>query len=285
MGSKRTQIYLKAAGFLLAVLASLAPHLAQSQVMSGWCTHGTGERLSGDINGDGQQDALCHDRRSGWKWLALRRGSQLHGEWVDRTTGWCRHDDAVLLLGDVNGDGKADLVCKDPGRIGIDYYRDGRFYEGADVHFDTDWCTQPGASFFIGDQNRDGRADMLCRGTDGTLWVLFADAEGRYGGIHAERRSPDFQITRIRRVSSGYAVHVRNNGADGIVTEVTCRVGSSTYAVLTSLSLAGGAEAEETVRLPLAGAVQCSVTGTGVDDQPELFISNNSFSAPGAETF
>ncbi|WP_338864792.1 FG-GAP repeat protein [Myxococcus stipitatus] len=36
----------------------------------GWCHHSGSQLLTGDFNGDGRADLLCHDVSSGTKWFA-----------------------------------------------------------------------------------------------------------------------------------------------------------------------------------------------------------------------
>lgn len=172
----------------LLALAAAAP--AQTPIPANWCTHSTAQRLSGDVNGDSQPDALCHERSSGTKWIALHESVGLVERWVNTTVGWCRHSGSRLYLSDANGDRHADLICKNSTRIWVDY-ASSDFYLGTEFYLDTNWCTHAGATFFIGDQDNDGRGDLVCRGTDGFYWLDYADSGGRFGGSDVARFSPD----------------------------------------------------------------------------------------------
>lgn len=163
---------------ILAGLFAAASTLAQ--VGRGWCTHATAERFEGDLNADGQEDALCYDRRTGAMWAALNRDGTLFQEWSKTSTAWCVHEGARLHMADVNGDRRADLICKDRTRIWFDY-AGSDFYQGTDAFLNTQWCTHAGSAFVVEDLNADARADLICTDALGKH-VDYADAAGRFTG-------------------------------------------------------------------------------------------------------
>ena len=57
-----------------------------------WCTHSTGELFYADMNNDRQPDAICHDRSTGWRWLA-RMQSRLIAQdnLATSTLNYCNH--------------------------------------------------------------------------------------------------------------------------------------------------------------------------------------------------
>jgi hypothetical protein len=186
------------------ILLVLVSGEAHAQIEPVWCTHATAQRLDADLNNDGQIDAVCHDRQTGMKWVAIRDGSRLFERWTDSTNNWCTHANASLFIGDVNGDGRADLICKDPGRIWVDYFGDD-FYQGADFFVDTNWCTHSGATMSVSDQNFDGRADLVCENADGSVFVDLSDESGRFAGTDffgtctTRTASPPFTLVDIPR--------------------------------------------------------------------------------------
>lgn len=163
------------------------PITVSAQVGSDWCTHATAERLTVDLNGDGTLDAICHDR-SGGKWAAITRNGRLHEVWSDNSNVFCTHTGSKLFAGDVNGDGRGDLVCKDSGRIWVDIADDEFFYDH-DFYTDTVWCTHRGSSLSMRDMNGDGRQDLVCS-TSGSphIFVDLAARDGQFLGndFHGE---------------------------------------------------------------------------------------------------
>lgn len=264
---------------------------AQAYIAASWCTHTGVERLNADFNADGRNDALCVDRTSGHKWIAIHDGRGLIQRWEDAISRWCTHAGATLYVGDVNGDRHADLICRDPGRIWVDTYENNwlgepQYFQGHNYTVDTSWCHS--GSYFMGfaDQNRDGRVDMTCRTDTGFYWVSHADASGRYAGtsVGAEGFRPDFfiaSVTIARETLTGrtFRVHVVNNSPiAGVVTELACRGSAGPSSInrgVTPLLVYGFSSAYFEVNYSLAFLSQCSVSGIDEFGNPELYISNN----------
>ncbi|EDO43438.1 predicted protein [Nematostella vectensis] len=68
----------------------------------------------GDFNGDGRSDILCHDH-SGNKWISYAQSNGGFNNKIDwhKAMGWCYHQGSQLLIADINGDGRDDLLCHD----------------------------------------------------------------------------------------------------------------------------------------------------------------------------
>lgn len=130
--------------------------------------------LVGDVNGDGRPDVVARDPRvgHGTLWTYLNNGTAT--PWTTRTsagTGWDFAN--ALMLGDVTGDGRADLVARDPvvdnGTLWV-YPNNGsanpwptRFWAG------TGWNLH--STILVGDVNGDAKPDIVARDTGGALWV------------------------------------------------------------------------------------------------------------------
>lgn len=263
---------------LTAVLILWAEGEARADIPPTWCTHAGAQRLVGDVNNDPYDDLVCHDRNSGAKWVALGRSGGRHDEVWSSPSGWCAHANTTLFLGDVNGDGRADLVCRDPARVWIDYATPA-FFEGTDWTLDTAWCTHAGTTLFVADQNFDGRADLACRGGEFS-WVDYADAAGHFFNTDAGRPAIDLEITNIIRGATTYQVNLRNTGMAGVVTSVECSAATGTATRYLSTPISAGGTAVTFVSLPFftGVTVRCTATGQGTDGLPELFLSNNAFS-------
>ena len=129
----------------------------------------------GDINGDGQRDLVWQNDTEGWLAFWMMNGTQV----ID--TGYLsinRIDPSWKIngVGDVNGDGKADLVFRH-----TDGWLAVWFMNGSQVTYtsylsinrlaDPTWQIAA-----VGDTNGDGRADLLWRTTnDGSLGVWLLD--------------------------------------------------------------------------------------------------------------
>ena len=155
-----------------------------------WCKHGTGQLHLGDFNGDGRQDMLCHDIKSGHKWVAFaNQFRDYSGTNWQKAMKWCRHKSARLFIGDFNGDGRSDMLCHNT-RSGYKWIalanRDGHF-DSTNWHYPMKWCNHAGAEVHIGDFNGDCRFDLMCHDNRrGTKWIALAKP-GQYLGFTCMR--------------------------------------------------------------------------------------------------
>jgi hypothetical protein len=134
-----------------------------------FCTHAGAKLLIGDTNADGRDDLLCHDSNGGiWIDRASATGGFERHDWFGDTN-FCTHAGAKLLLTDVSGDGRGDLVCHDDGgATWVDRATATGTFSGHDF-FSDEFCEAP-ATVYAGRFSSDGRADLLCHG-DGTLAI------------------------------------------------------------------------------------------------------------------
>jgi hypothetical protein len=171
-------------------LASVSDLSTDWEAALGWCNHAGAQVLVGDVNGDGRSDMLCHDTRTGHKWVAhATAAGNFTGTTWEAGLGWCNHAGAQLHIGDFNGDSRDDMLCHDT-RTGYKWVARatgaGRF-TGTTWEANLGWCNHATAALHIGDFNGDSRDDMLCHDVgSGYKWVALASPAGRFTGTSWE---------------------------------------------------------------------------------------------------
>jgi hypothetical protein len=125
---------------------------------------------AGDMNGDGRMDVVARRTSSGALYLYPGNGT---GAWLPRVTigsDWNRFS-AVIGAGDVNGDGRADLLARErsTGALWL-YPGTGTGSLASRVQIGSGWNGMT-AIMSPGDLNGDRTADLLARDTAGNLWL------------------------------------------------------------------------------------------------------------------
>ena len=170
-------------------IASILPDSDWTAALS-WCNGATQSLSMGDFNGDGRADMLCVDSETGEKWItyASATGTYSGLGWHSGPSIWCKGS-MRLLVGDFNGDGRADMLCHDPttGEKWVTYADSsgGFFTTGFGWYSAMNWCYGADAQLFVADINGDGRADMLCHApSTGEKWVALATSAGAFTGTN-----------------------------------------------------------------------------------------------------
>jgi hypothetical protein len=156
--------------------------LPATEYATGFNTNGV---AIGDLDADGTPDIAVvsyghNDSNDGSVSVLLNRGGGLFQAAVDYPVfGMPR----AIALGDVTGDGRADLIVPDPSRGAITLFRnDGRAGFSASMNFATGRFPSDVA---LGDFNGDGRPDIATANEEGTVSVLLA-AVGPGIGPHVD---------------------------------------------------------------------------------------------------
>src|SRR5262249_13157912 len=125
--------------------------------------------LAGDFNGDGLQDIAAFDKNTGKWWVGLSNGSaytfSVWATWSVSGVTW-----QYALVGDYNGDGKADIAgfYKEGGQWWV-MTSSGSTFNSATL-WDT-WSTSVTWQFaLVGDYNSDGKADIAGYYQGGGQW-------------------------------------------------------------------------------------------------------------------
>ncbi|WP_255768214.1 GH25 family lysozyme [Pseudarthrobacter sulfonivorans] len=144
----------------------------------------------GDFNGDGKNDLVAR-KPDGTLWLYPGTGrvdsvsNGYAGAIKIGLAGWDAFD-TITGVGDLNGDGKNDLLARKPngslwlykGTGKVDAINSG--YQGAVKVGDYGWDAFD-QLFGAGDFNADGKNDLMARMPDGTLWLYPGDGTGTPG--------------------------------------------------------------------------------------------------------
>jgi hypothetical protein len=145
---------------------------------AGWGAFASLETV-GDFDGDGAADVLARETSTGYLWLYRGNGK---GGWslprVRVGTGWGIFD-AVVGVGDWNGDQRVDVLARraSTGELFL-YPGNGRGGWGARVRLGAGWNAMNGFAG-PGDVNGDGRADLVVRErSTGYLWLYPGNGTG-----------------------------------------------------------------------------------------------------------
>lgn len=126
-----------------------------------------------DVTGDGYADVLTRDA-TGRLWLFPNSGAQPPWDWTQRSiVGADMNYVNYLDFGDINLDGRDDLVVREP------TLENGTLWIIQRDKTGTSWTTRVwagigwnlGASLAVADVNGDDREDMVLRETDGRLFL------------------------------------------------------------------------------------------------------------------
>ncbi|MFD5424933.1 FG-GAP repeat domain-containing protein [Streptomyces sp. NPDC127084] len=129
---------------------------------------------TGDLTGDGRPDLLARSSASGYLYLYPNNGNGAFASRVKVGSGWNTYK-KLIGTGDLNGDGKADILALDKSG---ELWR----YEGTGIGngvgtFERralvfkDWGGSYTDVVGAGDLNGDGKADVVSRDTSGRAWL------------------------------------------------------------------------------------------------------------------
>ncbi|MEV4332832.1 VCBS repeat-containing protein [Streptomyces sp. NPDC049597] len=146
---------------------------------SGW---GQYDQLtsSGDVNGDGFVDLVARQASSGDVYFYAGTADHRLKSRVRIGTNWKLYK-RIVGAGDLNGDGRGDLLGLDSAGVLWRYYGTSTGGVTPRVRVGSGWGVYS-ALVGVGDLSGDGRADLLARDTAGKLWRYASTGAGTYGG-------------------------------------------------------------------------------------------------------
>lgn len=158
-----------------------------------WCVHAGARLLSLDANGDGKTDHLCHTSSTSHLMVNVTPSSGVPDDVTDfDVLGFCGGSD-TLVTGDVNRDGRDDLICVSPftHRVRVSFARAtrpgtaDRVYNGV-VDRDTTVAARQCHRPRVADFNGDGADDLLCDLSitpGGATELSLSDGDGRFATV------------------------------------------------------------------------------------------------------
>ncbi|MFD5769955.1 FG-GAP-like repeat-containing protein [Streptomyces sp. NPDC127049] len=134
----------------------------------------------GDVNGDGYPDLVARQASNGDVYFYGGTSTHTLKARVRIGTNWKLYR-KLVGAGDLNGDGRGDLLGVDSAGVLWRYYGTASGGVTARVKVGGGWGGYT-ALVGVGDLSGDGRADLLARDTAGKLWRYASTGAGGYGG-------------------------------------------------------------------------------------------------------
>lgn len=146
---------------------------------SGW-TQYNALTSPGDVSGDGRPDLIARNSSTGAVYLYKGTSDGKLSSRVKLYDNWKGYK-KIVGVGDITGDGKADLLAQDTSNnlYRYDGKSDGTF--AARVKLFANWGGSYNAVVGVGDITDDGRPDLVSRDTSGNLWRNSGDGKGSFG--------------------------------------------------------------------------------------------------------
>ncbi|WP_405725999.1 FG-GAP-like repeat-containing protein [Streptomyces sp. NBC_01537] len=135
----------------------------------------------GDLTGDGRADLIARNSSTGAIYLYKATSAGKLSARVKLYSNWKGYK-KIIGAGDLNGDGRGDLLAQDKSNELWRYYGTGAGTFGAKAKVFNDWGSSYNVIIGVNDITDDGKADLVSRDTSGTLWRNAGNGAGSFGG-------------------------------------------------------------------------------------------------------
>lgn len=148
---------------------------ARAPIASGWASVGSTSIYTADLDGDGRtdliskEDDLLYGYRNGG--LNYDTGAVVWGTKALIASGWAYADSTAVYTGDLDGDGRTDLMSKQGDTL-YAYHNEGYSYTtgavawGPKTPISRGWGDTFDAAIYLADLNGDRRADLVTKDGD-----------------------------------------------------------------------------------------------------------------------
>lgn len=198
-----------------------------------FCWGGDRRLHTGDFDGDGDSDVVCHDADTGTISIDYTNSQgELNGrDWPEGGPhAWsCTGATARLHVGDINGDGRDDLLCHDASTgirkidLADDNGRFGDFDWTSEVSGRRSWCTGADQILVVGDFDADRRHDVVCHDYgSGHRLIDYAFEHGDLKGTNwsseaaGEADAADYRFCRGGNMQM-HVADINGDGADDLL--------------------------------------------------------------------
>ncbi|WP_330265668.1 FG-GAP-like repeat-containing protein [Streptomyces griseorubiginosus] len=134
----------------------------------------------GDISGDGRPDLIARNASTGTVYLYKGTSTGKLSARVKLYDNWKGYK-KIVGVGDLNGDGRGDLLAQDKSNVLYRYEGTGSGTFKARVKLFTNWGGSYNVVVGVGDLTGDGKTDLVSRDTGGVLWRNNGDGKGSFG--------------------------------------------------------------------------------------------------------
>lgn len=180
--------------------------------------------IFGDINGDNKDDIVCQNE-DGIIHFALTNSSNLAtGLFTSQhtfPTSWCNGTMDQIMKGDLNGDGKIDLLCHaERTYLRSALISSGESFEEELFEMELEVCGDENQFLLVRDINGDGYVDLVCKSSDltGTTKIIH-NKPGEYFTDQSVRN--EFRFCVNGGPTNFYVEDVNRDGFDDLVCQTS----------------------------------------------------------------